>query len=423
MKIADAFCVPVTSGFFRDDQLAIRHGAGHDGFLYVGAPETEGFSAIREAGMAMSVVLVLDDGQTAVGDCAEVQYAGAGGRAGLLSQSSTRSLLESSVFPELVGREVDSFRTLATHVDDLVVDGEQLPIPIRYGVTQAVLQAAALAASSTMAEVVTHEYMIDRKIASVPIFAQTGDDRFLNVDKMVLKGVDALPHGLINEVDSKLGRGGEILLDYVRWLIARIEKLRRDPTYRPRIHLDTYATVGLAFDGDIERVADYLARLSDVAEGYSLWVEHPIDAGSRDAQVATYVTLREALRRKGCDIGVVVDEWCNTLEDIDLFTQAGAADVIHVKTPDLGGVNNTIDALLMVKDRGFLSYSGGTCNETEVSARVTTQIAMACGADQMLAKPGMGVDEGIMIVRNEMERTLALIERGAHGAHHVGLPA
>jgi len=34
---------------------------------------------------------------------------------------------------------------------------------------------------------------------------------------------------------------------------------------------------------------------------------------------------------------------------------------------------------------------------------------MACGAIQVLAKPGMGVDEGMMIVGNEMARTAALI--------------
>jgi methylaspartate ammonia-lyase len=34
---------------------------------------------------------------------------------------------------------------------------------------------------------------------------------------------------------------------------------------------------------------------------------------------------------------------------------------------------------------------------------------MACGATQLLAKPGMGVDEGIMIVGNEMARVAALV--------------
>lgn len=34
---------------------------------------------------------------------------------------------------------------------------------------------------------------------------------------------------------------------------------------------------------------------------------------------------------------------------------------------------------------------------------------MACGAAQILAKPGMGVDEGMMIVGNEMARVSALL--------------
>ena len=51
---------------------------------------------------------------------------------------------------------------------------------------------------------------------------------------------------------------------------------------------------------------------------------------------------------------------------------------------------------------------GGTCAETDVSARACTHVAMAVGATQVLAKPGMGVDEPLMIVDNEMARTLAL---------------
>jgi methylaspartate ammonia-lyase len=39
---------------------------------------------------------------------------------------------------------------------------------------------------------------------------------------------------------------------------------------------------------------------------------------------------------------------------------------------------------------------------------------MACGVRQVLAKPGMGVDEGLMLVGNEMERTAVLARtRGA----------
>ena len=42
--------------------------------------------------------------------------------------------------------------------------------------------------------------------------------------------------------------------------------------------------------------------------------------------------------------------------------------------------------------------------ETERSAQVSVHLALGAGADQLLAKPGMGVDEGLSIVRNEMGR-------------------
>jgi len=89
--------------------------------------------------------------------------------------------------------------------------------------------------------------------------------------------------------------------------------------------------------------------------------------------------------------------------------------VIHVKTPDLGSLTNTAQALLLARDAGLEAYCGGTCNETDRSAQVSAHVAMACQASQVLAKPGMRVDEGVMIVGNEMARTAALAaaRRGA----------
>ena len=63
---------------------------------------------------------------------------------------------------------------------------------------------------------------------------------------------------------------------------------------------------------------------------------------------------------------------------------------------------------MSLRCNGVMAYCGGSATETDRSAQVTVHVAMACGADQVLAKPGMGVDEGIMIVRNEMARVLAL---------------
>ena len=80
-----------------------------------------------------------------------------------------------------------------------------------------------------------------------------------------------------------------------------------------------------------------------------------------------------------------------------------------MKVPDLGGLDNTIESLLLVRRSGLLAYCGGSATETDRSAQVTAHVAMACGANQVLAKPGMGVDEGMMVVGNEMARVQALV--------------
>jgi methylaspartate ammonia-lyase len=406
--IAEVLTVPVRAGFFADDQAAIRAGAPQEGFDYLGQPVTPGFTRIRQPGEALSVILALDDGYAALGDCATVQYSGACGRDAFLGVEEAAQVVHQEVAPLLLGRRVWGFRDLAGEVDELTVAGERLHSAIRYGVSQAILDAAAWSQRLTMAEVVRNEYRTGCPLEPVPLFAQSGDDRRSNLDKMILKEVEVLPHGLINSVETKLGRRGELLAEYVAWVRRRILELRRRPGYAPTLHFDTYGTIGLAFGGDIGSVAGYLARLNDLAAPFALRIEHPLDAGSRDAQVARLAELRSVLAARGVGVQIVADEWCNTLEDVREFVAAGAADVIHVKCPDLGSVHNAAAALLSVREAGLGAYCGGTCNETERSAQVCAHLAMACGASQVLAKPGMGVDEGLMIVGNEMARVAAL---------------
>jgi methylaspartate ammonia-lyase len=105
----------------------------------------------------------------------------------------------------------------------------------------------------------------------------------------------------------------------------------------------------------------------------------------------------------------VADEWCNTYEDVVDFTDAQSCDQVQIKTPDLGGIQNTIEAVLYCRRHGMEAYQGGTCNETEISAKACVHAAVAARAERLLAKPGMGFDEGFMIVRNEMERVLAVL--------------
>lgn len=213
MKIIDVVCAKARTGFFFDDQRAIKKNAVADGATYRGEPVTPGFTAIRQAGEAISVMLVLEDGQVAYGDCAAVQYSGAGGRDPLFLAEDFIPVIEKQVAPLLKGVEVDSFKGLAEKVDQYVnpETGKQFHTAIRYGVTQAILDAVAKSKKMLMAEVVAQEYGIAMADREIPIFTQSGDNRYDNVDKMIIKGADVLPHALINHVKTKLGENGELL--------------------------------------------------------------------------------------------------------------------------------------------------------------------------------------------------------------------
>ena len=409
MKILNLICVPGLSGFYVDDQAAILAGAKHDGFDYVGDPLTPGFTAIRESGQSLSVMLILDSGEVAYGDCAVVQYSGVGGRDPLFNSAEAKKVIESHVAPLLIGRTITDFRSIAQEIDQVSVDSRRISAGIRYGVTQALLDAVAKSCSLTMAEVIQSEYKTGIDIAIVPMHTQSGDDRYTNVDKMIMKEAGVLPHGLINNLESKLGIDGEIFKEYVAWVRNRVLMMRKQDSYSPVLQFDVYGTIGQAFNSDVEKCADYLVELGLVAAPFQLRIEHVIDGKSVEGQVRVSKALKEALSARRSNVQISVDEWCNTLEDIQLFVSENAADIIHVKMPDLGGINNAIEALLLIYRNGLGGYCGGTCNETDRSAQVSAHIAIACGAIQILAKPGMGVDEGMMIVGNEMARTIALI--------------
>lgn len=411
MKIIDVVCSAGKTGFYFDDQRAIKAGAGHDGMFYLGETVTPGFETIRQSGESISVQLILEDGQVAFGDCAAVQYSGAGGRDPLFLAKDFIPIIEKEIAPKLIGRDLNNFKTLAEEFDSMQVEGKRLHTAIRYGITQALLDAVAKARKVTMAEVIQADYNTGLEITKRPIFTQSGDDRYMNADKMIIKGADVLPHALINNVKEKLGEHGEILLDYVKWLRDRILAKRVNPEYYPIFHIDVYGTIGAAFNCDTVKMADYIATLVEVAKPFKLRIEGPMDVEDRDKQIEALAALTAEVDRRGIEVELVADEWCNTLEDIKLFADKKAGHVVQIKTPDLGGVNNIADAILYCNKVGIGSYCGGTCNETNRSAEVTTNIGMACGALQVLAKPGMGVDEGFMIVFNEMARVEALVNR------------
>jgi methylaspartate ammonia-lyase len=442
IRIIGVSAVIGLAGFFCDDQSAIAKDGTKDGFVYATPPVTPGFSATRMAGRGLSIVLFGSDGAVGVGDLLTVQYGGVANREAPYSYddlTKVKRFVETELNQFLTNLPITSFKEASRLITELRTSGNlrsdesvsivgfdkaslspdiskveetasrgSLPTALRFAITSAILDLIANSNRELMATTIAREYQIGTAFRRVAIFAQSGDDRYLNIDKMILKEVDALPHGLINNVSLLVGKDGSIFADYLRFVISRIERLRPSENYRPTLHFDVYGTFGSAFGGSTSRLAEYLASLKEISSKYDLRIEHPIDGGSFEGQIEVMAKLKQLLKDKGADIKIVADEWCNDISDIAAFADADAADMIHIKSPDLGGLDDIAEATLAVKKKNLEAYLGGSCNESDISARATTHLAVALGADQVLAKPGMGVDEGLMLVRNEMERIMAI---------------
>lgn len=408
MKIIDVISSCGRTGFFFDDQKAIKKGAQSDGNFYLGNPITEGFSRIRQAGESLTIMLVLEDGQVALGDCCAVQYSGCGGRDPLFIATDFKKIVQDRIRPLLLNRELTSFKELAHEFDHLELDGKRIHTALRYGITQAILDAVAKSQHTQMANIIAKEYNTQVSDKLIPIFSQSGDNRYDNVDKMILKESAVLPHGLINHVETKLGFKGEKLLEYVKWLRQRVDEHRNHEDYSPVFHIDVYGTLGIIFKEDYDAMVDYLKTLRDASGPYHLRIEGPVDFDDREKTMLGLQIITRKLDERGIDCEIVADEWCNTLEDIKEFADLKAGHMVQIKTPDLGGIQNTVEAVLYCKEKGIGAYQGGTCNETDISAKACVHCAMATQPVQILAKPGMGVDEGYMIVYNEMNRIIAL---------------
>lgn len=177
------------------------------------------------------------------------------------------------------------------------------------------------------------------------------------------------------------------------------------------MHFDVYGTIGMAFKEDLEKVADYLGILEKEAKPFELIIEMPIDLGSKEKQMGGMKSLKEKLAQKGICVKLMVDEWCNDLQDLKEWVDTRSTDKINVKTIVLGGIHNIIESILYCNKNNIGSMMGGTCNETDILAMAMANVAMATQPEAIAARPGMGVDEGLMTIYNEMQRVLALKKR------------
>lgn len=399
LKIKRISLVPGIGGFWVNDQPAIQTGAEPDGFFFKGKPVSPGFSSIREPSIAYCVMVELADGLMAYGDCVTVLNAGYAGRPRPLRTENLPQAATtlSGLFD---GKTFRGFRDAAALLNDLGMEKDQAT-PIAYGVSQALLSAAAISRRTTMAQVLKDEYAIQERYPAPAFAGSCGGEWEQNVDKAIMRRVAMFPQSAI-QTRSQCER----LESYVSWIVERIRHLA-DGGYKPDLHFDFHSSLGRMFENDEVRICDFLARIVQAAGSHRVYFEDPAYSASADEACARMASLRARIESLGLDCRLIADEWVNNPGEMLRFAQAKAAHAFQIKSPDNGSLVNTIEAIQTCRQHDVLPYLGGSCNETDISVRATVHVGVAFGAWRMFTRPGLGFDEGLMIMTNETNRTMA----------------
>ncbi len=83
------------------------------------------------------------------------------------------------------------------------------------------------------------------------------------------------------------------------------------------------------------------------------------------------------------EVELVADEWCNTLRTSSSFADHKAGHMVQIKTLTWAASTIPSRPSYTARKKGIGAYQGGTCNETDRSAQVCVQCAMATQPDQI----------------------------------------
>lgn len=398
-RIERVISLPTWGGHYYEDVDLLRKNPIATSDRYLTSAKTPGLVRVRELSEAVSVGIVFDNGCVGWGDCVST------GRDRFRAGTGIRTI-EESVAPHLHGREITGFRQAMSVASGT---GVVLPSAIRFGLSQAFLSAISQSRHQTIAGLLAEEWSLPTPERSVRVHAQCGSDRFDSAERMIARRVDSLPNWKIEDRRTQLGTDGAFLLESVEWLAARLRS-QGGPNYRPSIHIDANGSFADAFGVSIDRIATYIGYLEQAAAPFRIRIQNVWIAPNRNEQISFLCGLCHALAERHLGAQIVVDEGAESLADIYAFLAAGAGHMIHIKMPTLGGIESSVEAILACHRYRVDSLLGGCANETETSAKITAQVALALQPTLMLAKPGLGVDEALTLTRNEMARTLAQLK-------------
>ncbi|GAA1824838.1 o-succinylbenzoate synthase [Nesterenkonia flava] len=222
--------------------------------------------------------------------------------------------------------------------------------------------------------------------------------------------VPAVPPEKVSEILDRYGDSGTLdAVQAVKIKVAEPGQTLDDDVARVREVARQMPTAGIRVDANgawsLSEAVTALEQIGAAAEGRLDYAEQPV------AGIEPLAQLREALERNGIGVRIAADEAVRKAEDPLRVARLGAADLIVVKVPPLGGVSR---ALRIVEEAGLpavvssaLDTSVGLAAGVALAARLP-ELPYACGlgtvtlfCDDVVPQPMLPVSGRLRVPVND----------------------
>lgn len=359
---------------------------------------------VRTPASVVGVCIKLDDGSIHWGDAVAVSFGGKAGRAGPLSPDELDHWFKTDFKSWAVGRDVSGWLSLE---EAFLTAHKAKPAFVRYAVSQALLSTASHVAGMSPFQLIAKDLGLTPAKQPITLHGSSGANWDDTVDRMLARKIAYLPQGQFENLESQIGSDGANLLTWIDGFKQRATRFN----YCPTLTLDFHGALDAIFNYSDDKIAEFIALMSQKAAPHALHVESPIvgrtleDHGLRLANIRTKVQTTSPTTR------MIADEWANEVSDIECLIDQKSVDGIHIKMPDTGALSECAEAVRICKQTNTFALLGGSCTETDIGARSSVHLALACSPDALLVKPGMGFDESYAQMYNEMVRSLAYFDK------------
>jgi methylaspartate ammonia-lyase len=398
-KIIDIITYRGWGGYFFEDIDKIRQKFIPAADRYHTPTNHGRYPFVRTPAPVVGVGLKLDDDSVHWGDAVAVSFGGKAGRAGPGSPDELERWVKTDFKSWSMGRAVSGWLTLERA---FLQAFKTTPAFVRYAVSQALLSAASHAANMSPFRLIAKDLGLNPAKQPITLHGSSGSNWDDTVDRMLARKLSFLPQGQFENLESQIGPDGANLLTWIESFKQRAARFN----YKPTLTLDFHGALDAIFGHSDQKIAEFIALISQKAAPHTLHVESPIVGRTLEDHAKRLAAICSTVRASAPTTRIIADEWANEVSDIQYLMDQKSVDGIHIKMPDTGTLSECAEAVRICKQTNTFALLGGSCTETDIGARFSVHLALACAPDALLVKPGMGFDESYAQMSNEMTRAL-----------------